>query len=151
MPRKTQGPNSPTRYGQSAGVEAPGQEGQAEARPQEVEAEALPRKVDIESTRQEVNAETLRQEVMALRQLVARVAEANTIENVIMNGFSELVTQLQPLRDLTPRRTPLKDSGNETLRALHTALARPTWTGSKFEIEPLVEIPQSYRPRSIGS
>lgn len=142
MPRKDQGPNSPTKYDQSADVEA---------RRQEVEVEPRRQEVDVEITRQEVDVETLRQEVMALRQFVARVAEASTIENVIMNGFSELVTQLQPLRDLTPRRTLLEERGYETLGALHAALARPTWTGSSFEIDPLVETSQSNRPRSIGS
>jgi len=97
------------------------------------------------------DVEALRQEVMELRQFVARVAEASTIENVIINGFSELATQLQPLRELAPRRTLLKEPGYEKLRTLHSALAHPKWTGSSFNIDPLVETSESYLPRSIGS
>jgi len=98
------------------------------------------------------DVKALREEVLGLRQLVARVAEASAIENVLINGFNELATQLQPLRELTPRRTYLEYSGFEELRTARAALDRPKWTGSKFKVEgEKDERSEGNQPRSMGS
>lgn len=69
----------------------------------------------------------LRQQVNDLYNMVRQVAGMNTVENVLMNGIDTLTAQLAPLRDLTPRRTPLGNEGNLRLLSLRQSLARPNW------------------------
>ena len=78
----------------------------------------------------------LRRQIADLRTMIGNVAQATAIENVISNGFLELSAQLQPLQDLTPRRTPLSDAANTQLLQLQRALERPRWHGTKFQVDP---------------
>jgi hypothetical protein len=94
--------------------------------------------------------QALRDEIQVLRQFVRNVAEANAIENVIINGFSTLATQLQPLREMAPPRTPLRRDGEQALHTIRKALARPQWKNEKFEIHADDEQPQTYQSRSIS-
>ena len=76
----------------------------------------------------------LRREVQELKQLVGRLAAVNSLETVMINGFSQLTTQLQPLRSLEPTRGKLPRDAAERLRKLREALKRPKWRGSDFSI-----------------
>ena len=78
----------------------------------------------------------LRQQIANLRIMIGNVAQATAIENVISNGFLELSAQLQPLQDLTPRRTPLSEASNAHLLQLQRALERPQWQGTQFHVDP---------------
>jgi hypothetical protein len=78
----------------------------------------------------------LRQQIADLRTMIGNVAQATAIENVISNGFLELSAQLQPLQDLTPRRTSLSDAANAHLLQLQRALERPQWQGTQFHVDP---------------
>jgi hypothetical protein len=70
------------------------------------------------------------QRVDTLNQFVLRVAGASSVENVLVKGFETLSAQLEPLRDLTPKRTPMDDDGYARLQNLRDTLARPNWSNA---------------------
>jgi hypothetical protein len=94
----------------------------------------------------------LRDKVATLEEIVRRVANANAMENVIVNGFSELSAKLEPLRelrDLTPRREGLPSEKAALLREIQESLHRPRWKGSLFEADRTPEDPHC--SRSVSS
>ena len=48
----------------------------------------------------------LQREVVKLKRAICH---ADTVEDVLDNGFASLTAQLAPLRDLTPKRIPMSD------------------------------------------
>jgi len=74
--------------------------------------------------------------VERLEGLVAQILQASAIENVMMNGFDRISAQLEPLRDLAPKRTLLSEAASEQLRQLRDSLKRPKWIGSDFRVQP---------------
>lgn len=76
----------------------------------------------------------LRWEVEQMRGMLGQVAQASSIEHVINNGLASLTAQLEPLRDLTPRRKDPSDAAAKQLQDLILALERPKWRGSTFEV-----------------
>ena len=69
----------------------------------------------------------LRKEVGALRDMVRRLEEMTTIENVLEQGFEKVASYLEPLRDIRPQRILLKEAETRNLRNIQTSLARPDW------------------------
>jgi hypothetical protein len=69
----------------------------------------------------------LRSELDRLNQAVMGLAGLSSMDNVVGNGFEMLMTQLQPLQDLTPPRRRLDDAQNGQLTALRASAARPEW------------------------
>jgi len=78
----------------------------------------------------------LEREITKLHAMIGEVAQASAIENVLTNGFDALAAQLQPLRDLRPVRKEIPEQDAAALRKTLTALRRPSWRGSRFELEP---------------
>lgn len=80
--------------------------------------------------RRQTDDAELRQQVAELSQFVMRLAGASVVENVLVNGFATLSAQLEPLRDLAPQRTHMKEDEYKRLQILRHSLARPEWTGA---------------------
>lgn len=59
--------------------------------------------------------------------ILGTVTETNTMGHVLQHGFSTLSAQLAPLRDLSPRRTPLDPDQFARLDNLRRSLARQEW------------------------
>jgi hypothetical protein len=66
-----------------------------------------------------------------LNQFIMRVAGASSVEEVLKRGFETLSSQLEPLRDLTPKRTLLSEAALNQLRHLRTSLDRPDWNDGR--------------------
>ena len=66
-----------------------------------------------------------------LNQFVMRVAGASSVEEVLSKGFKSLSAQLEPLRDLTPRRTLLSYEALKLLGDLRKSLDRPDWSNGR--------------------
>jgi len=75
----------------------------------------------------------LRKEVGALRDMVRRLEEMTTIENVLEQGFEKVASYLEPLRDIRPQRILLKEAETRNLRNIQTSLARPDWSDVRQE------------------
>jgi hypothetical protein len=71
--------------------------------------------------------EDLRKELSVLRDMVRRLDEMNTIENVLEQGFEKVAHYLEPLRDISPQRTRLKDAETRNLLQIQASLSRPDW------------------------
>jgi hypothetical protein len=83
----------------------------------------------IQVLRQQHTAMTERMDT--LNQLVMRRVGATSVEDVLASGFETLFTQLEPLRDLTPKRTLLSDVALNRLLHLRKSLDRPDWSDGR--------------------
>jgi Ribonuclease G/E len=93
----------------------------------------------VETLRQQYAASTERADT--LNQFIMRVAGASSVEEVLKRGFDTLSAQLEPLRDLTPKRTLLGEAALNQLRDLRTSLDRPDWNnGRAFTDDDLDEL-----------
>jgi len=78
-----------------------------------------------------VNLHALKRDVVELRLALGTVLGLEGISRVVGHGFSEVIAELLPLRDLI-RRPPfekLTEGQTEILAALSDALVRPDWSG----------------------
>jgi hypothetical protein len=81
------------------------------------------------------------QRVDTLNQFVLRAAGASSVENVLVKGFETLSAQLEPLRDLTQKRTLLSEAALNRLGDLRKSLNRPDWSdGRAFTDDDLDEL-----------
>lgn len=73
----------------------------------------------------------MRREMDEMRALVRHLISANAVENVLINGFTTLSAQLEPLAELAPpRRVPMKPAEMARLEHVRAELKRQDWTGS---------------------
>ena len=76
----------------------------------------------------------MKREMARMEEAIQRLANASAIENVLINGFSTLSTtlteQLQPLADLTPKRTQMGPEEIKKLTRVRAELLRQIWTGT---------------------
>ena len=77
----------------------------------------------------------LRKEVGILRDMIRRLEEMTTIENVLEQGFEKVAHYLEPLRDIRPQREVLKGAEKRNLLHIHDSLARPDWRDVRQETE----------------
>jgi hypothetical protein len=80
------------------------------------------------------------QEIGDLKKVIQQIANANAVENILVNGFANVCAQLEPLRDISPQRRPLDQDQAARLRNLQDSLARPKWTGATtlhIEVKPV--------------
>jgi hypothetical protein len=75
--------------------------------------------------------EDLRKELSVLRDMVRRLDEMNTIENVLEQGFEKVAHYLEPLRDISPQRTRLKEAETRNLLQIQASLSRPDWRDAR--------------------
>jgi Ribonuclease G/E len=83
----------------------------------------------VETLRQQYGASTERADT--LNQFIMRVAGASSVEEVLKRGFDTLSAQLEPLRDLTPKRTLLSEAALNQLGDLRKSLKRPDWSNGR--------------------
>jgi len=67
----------------------------------------------------------LQAEINQLRVFMERLAEANSLQNVLENGIGEIVDKLVPLRQLTGEPKPPDERQAHVLQQIRTELARP--------------------------
>ena len=79
-------------------------------------------------------------EIYELKQALAEVANANLISSSLDKGFQSLMAELQPLRDLTPQREPLKEHVGAALAGMLKAMEGIKLAGGSLGI-PEVHVP----------
>ena len=73
----------------------------------------------------------IQRDMEEMRSLVRQLMGASAVENVLINGFSKLSAQLEPLAELTPpRRTPMQRKDMARLAKVREELKRVDWTGA---------------------
>lgn len=106
----------------------------AESKAESIETAELRQQVDellvLNQILKEQHAVTT-ERVDTLNQFVLRVAGASSVETILTEGFETLSAQLQPLRDLTPKRTLLSEAALCKLGDLRKSLDRPDWSDGR--------------------
>lgn len=92
----------------------------------------------------------MRRDVARMEAMVQQLVSASAVENVLINGFttlsSTLTEQLQPLADLTPKRTQMSSEEGKRLAKVRAELARQTWTGTNtLDPPPFKDAPHDSR------
>jgi hypothetical protein len=92
----------------------------------------------------------MKREMARMEEAIQRLANASAIENVLINGFSTLSTtlteQLQPLADLTPKRTQMRPEEIRKLTRVRAELKRQIWTGTgTLDPPPCKDVTQAAR------
>jgi hypothetical protein len=86
-----------------------------------------------------------------MQKALSEVANANLISNSLDKGFSNLMAELQPLRDLTPQRESVKPPEiAEAANAMLVAMEGVTLKGDSLEIPP-VNVPFIGEVRPVPS
>ena len=60
---------------------------------------------------------------------IQNLTQASALQNVLSQGLEAIREQLQPLRDMSPRRNALNEADQQKLRSLREDSERPTWNG----------------------
>ena len=81
-----------------------------------------------------------------MQKALSEVANVNLISNSLDKGFSNLMSELQPLRDLTPQRGSVDEPVAKAAAAMLDAMEGVTLTGDSLEIQP-VNVPFIGEPR----
>jgi hypothetical protein len=90
-----------------------------------------PRQEREEREENEERMAYMQREMDEMRVLVRQLIGTNAVENVLINGFSKLSAQLEPLAELTPpRRTPMDPKDAARLAHVRAELKRPSWIGT---------------------
>jgi hypothetical protein len=86
-----------------------------------------------------------------MQQALSQVANANVISNSLDKGFSSLMAELQPLRDLTPQRGSVEPPEiAQAAAAMLNAMEGVKLTGDSLEIRP-VNVPFIGEVRPVPS
>jgi hypothetical protein len=88
----------------------------------------------------------LQREHQRMQTALTEVAYANVLPTVLQNGFAEVISELRPLRDLTPHRASLAPEITEAATAMLTAMRGVTLPGGSLGI-PEVNVPFIGQPR----
>lgn len=83
-----------------------------------------------------------------MQQALSQVANANLISDSLDRGFHNLMSELQPLRDLTPQREQLDADVADALSEMVEAMKGVTVTGGSLGI-PEVSVPFIGQPRPV--
>lgn len=73
----------------------------------------------------------MKREMRRMEEEIRRLASASAFENILINGFTTLSEQLQPLAELAPpKRTQMEKVDRDKLTQVRAELARQNWSGS---------------------